>query len=217
MPDSAPPVRLQVSRSGARPVPGAFSLAPSAAAAAEEAAPPAAPSSLSAAVTSVAFHPSAPALFLAGFEDGSVALFTTGHALPLAAWGAPWQQRGRAPDKTAISNPTDARQRAVTPVVRVAWVPGRQSAFVAVDADGWLGAWDLLTSTAAALSCTRVVAAGGVVGADVCGATTLAKTAVTVLVATETGVVEAALGADLTAFRPGEARALRLLISRKHL
>lgn len=159
----------------------------------------------------MAFHPSAPSLFLAGFADGRVALFVSSHALPLVSWGAPW----RAPAAA------EARQRSVVPVVRVAWVPGRQSAFVAVDADGWLGAWDLLTSTATALSCTRVVAdaaaAATVMSVDVCGATTLAKTSVVALVATASGVVEASLTADLIAPRPGEMRALRALISRRHL
>jgi hypothetical protein len=224
------PTPLQASRTGDRCIPGTFGLSD------DVLGPPPNPPSGSDALLSpasarasaalcVAFHPFVPTLFLAGFDDGRIALFTTTHALPLLVWLAPWT---RAALKSGGES-ARPRQRSIVPVSHVAWVPGRPAAFVAVDADGWLGAWDLLASTVSAQSSIWLLAASGsggspdaegsrVASVDVRGATALAQTAVTVLVTSPTmGVVEAALHAEFVAPRPGEMRALRMLVSRKHL
>jgi hypothetical protein len=200
----------QVTRTGDRPIPSTFSLSDDALEGLSAGSAEGIPSSRASSVSCVAYHPLVPTLFLAGFDDGRVALFVTSHALPLLAWPAPWARVANS-----AKSPSQSRQRSVVPVVRVAWVPGRPAAFVAVDADGWLGAWDILSSTVSALSSVRITD-GNVVSVDVGGATVLARTVVTVLVVSTLGIVEVALNPEFVSPNAGEMRALRALISRRH-
>ncbi len=85
--------------------------------------------------TAVRFHPhpAVPAVFLAGFADGSVAVYSTDHSLPLASWtfgGAGASGLGGG-----------------APVTFVSWLLHRPAAFLAVDAQGTCGVWDLGAST----------------------------------------------------------------------
>ncbi|ETV87220.1 hypothetical protein H257_02186 [Aphanomyces astaci] len=75
------------------------------------------------AVTSLAFHPTLPQYFLAGYADGSLSLFHVDLARDIASWY-----------DVALG------------VSRVMWSPSRPSVFYVLYTNGTLTIWDLLTS-----------------------------------------------------------------------
>lgn len=114
--------------------------------------------------TSVAFHP-LPRLShfaLAGYESGAVALFTTGHAMPLRVWNAPWAASASASAAPGVSAAAGAGAGAgASPVVRVAWLPSRPCAFIAVDEGGAVALWDVAASAAAPVHVQQLSASWG--------------------------------------------------------
>ncbi|ETW05895.1 hypothetical protein H310_03544 [Aphanomyces invadans] len=75
------------------------------------------------AVTSLAFHPTLPSYFLAGYADGSISLFHVDLARDIATW-----------------------LDGTVGVSRVLWSPSRPGVFYVQFANGTLTVWDVLTS-----------------------------------------------------------------------
>jgi hypothetical protein len=109
------------------------------------------------AASAVRHHPRLAQLLVAGFEDGSVALFLGRHALPRALWHAPWTPRGNG-GGSAPSAAAPAGRGAR--VVLLSWLEARAGAFVALDAQGCLAFWDLALSTEGPLGLANLTGVG---------------------------------------------------------
>ena len=72
-------------------------------------------------------------LFLAGFADGVVCLFHSGHALPMWSWRV----------LRASTSSDDWGGAGDAHLVGLLWVPGREGVFMAVDNSGVCSIWDL--------------------------------------------------------------------------
>jgi hypothetical protein len=102
----------------------------------------------------IAYHPFLSSFFLVGYADGGVALFSLRYAHPMKSWSMPWGGMKRA----AGGVPSANRQRALTPVFKVGWIPTRPSAFYAVDDQGWIGIFDLGVSFNAPIYLEQIAA-----------------------------------------------------------
>lgn len=74
-------------------------------------------------VTTLIQHPFINEIFMAGYENGSIALFSLNSDLPLLKWELP------------------------AAVKTLAWSPNRPAVFIALDFTGQIYVWDLLEST----------------------------------------------------------------------
>lgn len=106
------------------------------------------------AATAVSFHPLLSQYALAGYENGSVALFSTAHAAPLKVWAAPWASSAADANKAAGASRQQQRhqqhqQQAC--VIRLLWIPSRPCCFIAVDEQACVAVFDLLVNTTAPL------------------------------------------------------------------